>query len=643
MSASAALDLADAAARARAVAALSRPPVGAELTVFIYRGLGDGDFMVRNAVIDRVSTWPRSDELLDALGHSARDGQVVRRASALSALGRLGQSATSVLAGLLGEPHAGLRRLAVDTLGTIPCEESNHLVQGALADPSAVVRAAAAEALGTLQGKGAAEAIANRLPQERSPSVILASLLALNDLGATVPSSTLRRFIPDPLAGGPALELAARSGDVELLVDGLRSATGTRLRHAMAGLAAAWPRMTPIQRTLVRGVDVADDRIDRVLLSAPEQPVLGALLLAGATGRVAWFRRVAERPDRAQLLPAAHTAVAHIDDPAVSREFARLSKDASGPAAAFLLELSTALLQRGTADRTEPRTASFPKPTFERLADVLAARAGLAIDPRTADRLESRLLPRLRQVRVANITEYVDLITSGSPAGEKELARALNRITVHETYFYREKQQLDAFKNYVLDHLFSLSSGNWIKVLSAGCATGEEVYSLAILLKDAGVQRFSVIGVDVASETVDVARAGRYGRRGLRGEMPRPLRDRYLSRDEESPDVFTVSDEIREHCSFEVGNLADPAFVATLPRVHAVFCRNMMIYLHADARRAVVDGLFGQLWPGGALFLGHSESLLHVDTPFRFTTIGRDFVYLRPFEDGTVPALGGPR
>lgn len=241
---------------------------------------------------------------------------------------------------------------------------------------------------------------------------------------------------------------------------------------------------------------------------------------------------------------------------------------------------------------------------------------------------ERRLGPRLAALGLTSFSAYVDLLRR-SGEGPQELALAVEAITTHETYFFREQFQLDAFREEVLPELARSRAGSLrLTLWSAGCSTGEEAYTLAILLLESGLFRgwtLRVIGTDLSRKVLSVARHGVYGPSSFRTTAPE-LRDRYFEPVGESA---RVCDQVRALVSFRPLNLIDTASVAASGPVDVIFCRNVLMYLAQESRISIAEAFHEALLPGGYLFLGHSESLLNVETSFELVHLRRDLAYRR--------------
>ena len=247
--------------------------------------------------------------------------------------------------------------------------------------------------------------------------------------------------------------------------------------------------------------------------------------------------------------------------------------------------------------------------------------------------IERRLGPRVEALGLASFGEYCRYLRSADD-GPHELAEVIEELTTHETYFFREQFQLDAFSHELLPevaqrrrHLQKLT------IWSAGCSTGEETYTIAMLILESGLFRgwdVEVVGLDISRKVLSAARHGVYGASSFRTTPPE-LRARYFSASGEGGRAsFRISDEVRALCSFRRLNLVDAPALAGLGAADLIFCRNVLIYMGAAARRRIVDAFFAALVPGGYLLLGHSESLLNHATAFEVVRLDRDVVYRHP-------------
>lgn len=269
---------------------------------------------------------------------------------------------------------------------------------------------------------------------------------------------------------------------------------------------------------------------------------------------------------------------------------------------------------------------------FRLLCDFFSAQVGLTFSPASMYTFERRLGERVVELGLSSFHEYYTNLRF-NPEMSDELAIALDLITTAETYFFRQEYQLHSFRDELLPRLHrDLEARRSLIVWSAGCSTGEEVYTLAMLIDESGLfggWDVRVIGSELSKTRVAIARRAVYGENSFRTTDAK-LRDRYF---EPAEGGYRVRESMRRLCYFGQLNLLD-RMVASVGRVDAVFCRNVLIYFGASARSQVIDNLYRRLRPGGYLFLGHSESLVNVSTAFELVHLSGDLVYRKPLGAG---------
>ncbi len=276
---------------------------------------------------------------------------------------------------------------------------------------------------------------------------------------------------------------------------------------------------------------------------------------------------------------------------------------------------------------------------FRLLRDLFNQHCGLHFVPESRLSMERRLRERVAMLGLRSFSEYHDYLRN-NPRGRAELDEALDVVTVNETYFFREDYQLRAFKNEIVPMIVqSGGARSRLSIWSAGCSTGEEVYSIAMVAHEAGLtasREVRVFGSDISRRCIAAARRGVYGSGAFRA-IPPEMRRRYF---QERPDGAHVIDELRAMCQFGHINLLDADRAAVVGRVDIIFCRNVLIYFDEASRRKVIDKIFYErLVPGGFLLLGHSESLLNVTTAFELVHLREDLVYRKP---ASTVRLGSP-
>jgi chemotaxis protein methyltransferase CheR len=232
--------------------------------------------------------------------------------------------------------------------------------------------------------------------------------------------------------------------------------------------------------------------------------------------------------------------------------------------------------------------------------------------------LEIRLRRRLRSLELSTCAEYCRYLFSPAHR-DAELVQLIDSITTNKTDFFREPEHFDYLLNGVLPDL-AARYGPTRKSLvwSAGCSTGEEPFTLAMLLNDFAQQhpgwRYSILATDISTAVLAKAALGVFKTEAIR-PVPQNLRKRYLmrSRDPRSDQVRVVP-ELRARIDFQRLNFMDPDFpLAEPPEI--IFCRNVIIYFDRPTQIRILSKLTRHLLPGGYFFAGHSESLQNMDLP----------------------------
>ncbi len=277
----------------------------------------------------------------------------------------------------------------------------------------------------------------------------------------------------------------------------------------------------------------------------------------------------------------------------------------------------------------EPRGPRLTEDEFRLLREVIEEHCGIWFRDDLAYLLERRLWPRLEVLGLPDFSAYQRHLRL-DPNRHAELEAAIDVLTTNETYFWREPQQLRAFEREIVPMLGdALEAQRCVRVLSAGCSTGEEAYTIAAILRDSGRftgWRVEVVGVDIARRVVDGARLGAYRDHAFRSPESERLRRWFRFR----AGRWWVDDEIRRLVHFQLANLVEPSGLTGLGRFDVVFCRNVMIYFDVPARQRVLRGFHRALREGGFLLLGHAESLLSASADFELFHLEEEMVYRKP-------------
>lgn len=262
-----------------------------------------------------------------------------------------------------------------------------------------------------------------------------------------------------------------------------------------------------------------------------------------------------------------------------------------------------------------------------RVAKVLLARAGLRIGPDGYAGLRLAVKARLDQLHLTRGAEYAKRLERD----DTELRALLPLVTIGKTDFFRDEYQFRALKQTVLPWALAQAQRERrrVKLWSAGCASGEEPYSLAMLALESGATpaEVSILGTDVNDAAITTAQRGRYEERRLVGLSSERMQ-RFMRPEDR---LWLVSDEVKAFVRFATHNLAGQTWEGRRAQsVDVIFCRNVIIYFDDKTTLAVVERFFETLRPGGWLFLGYSESLFKVCTRFQMVEADGAFLYRRP-------------
>ncbi len=252
------------------------------------------------------------------------------------------------------------------------------------------------------------------------------------------------------------------------------------------------------------------------------------------------------------------------------------------------------------------------------LNELIAERYGVDFPEHKRELLENRLRPRLEALNLASFWDYYLHFRSDSNG---EWQRVAHLVTNKETFFFRERRQIDSFLSEAVPTL--RSGGAAPRVLCAGCSSGEEPYTLSLL---AGPAALEIDAFDLDADRVDAARRGEYGPYSLRLVEPEQL-DRYFVPC--GAERWSLRPCWRGNVRFSSGNIMEPATYRSGGPYDAVFCRNVLIYFSPAALLSAVRNFAQVLRPGGLLFLGAAESIIGLETCFEAVRLSATIAYRR--------------
>ncbi|MGG6310995.1 CheR family methyltransferase [Paenibacillus macerans] len=254
---------------------------------------------------------------------------------------------------------------------------------------------------------------------------------------------------------------------------------------------------------------------------------------------------------------------------------------------------------------------------FKQLTDYIRSHYGIHLKEEKQALVMGRLQHVLVSKNFSSFKEYYDDIVSDRSG--KAVMTLVDKITTNHTFFMREFDHFEFFRDRVLPFLESVVKDKDLRIWSAGCSSGEEPYTLAMLLDDYfGVNKLlwdsKVLATDISGEILGKAQRGIYANEELK-VLPPSWRMKYFS--VQDREHSAVHEKLKREVIFRKFNLMEPTFPFKR-KFHVIFCRNVMIYFDNPTKETLVDKFYKHLEPGGYLFIGHSESLQRETTPFKY-------------------------
>lgn len=267
---------------------------------------------------------------------------------------------------------------------------------------------------------------------------------------------------------------------------------------------------------------------------------------------------------------------------------------------------------------------------FINLRNLIYERTGMQFGENKIYYFKKRIQKRMEFRNIHKVAEYIRYLKMFD-RDNREFQDLINLITVNETYFFREFEQLAIFGENCLQEILEKKKAGGdrnLRVFSAACSSGEEPYTLAIILRemldDFKSWNVQVKGVDIDENVLAAALKAEYDSRSVK-DVPPDYLERYFHR--LGGGMYRVKQEIRDLVSFEHVNLMDRRALRNERNYDFIFCRNMLIYFDDQSRKQVVERFYTMLNRGGYIFLGHAESLSRITTSFKIRRIDGFTVY----------------
>lgn len=273
---------------------------------------------------------------------------------------------------------------------------------------------------------------------------------------------------------------------------------------------------------------------------------------------------------------------------------------------------------------SQASVAAIDPMNYKFLQEHVYSHAGIVLEGDKHYLFESRLTPIVRQLGLESIDDLCVLIQSSRQPEVNH--RVVEAMTTNETYFFRDPSHYDAIRTVLLPRLIKeRGDTKRLRFWSAASSTGQEAYSLAMLLIEAGLSDWNIqiLGTDFSSQVVERARSAKYQQIEVNRGLPAVLLIKHFRR---SGTDWNLSDEVRRMVSFEIIDLRKS--MRALGPFDLVFCRNVMIYFDAMTKMSILKELHGTLNRGGWLLLGGAETAFGVEECFEKLTVGNATVHV---------------
>jgi len=272
---------------------------------------------------------------------------------------------------------------------------------------------------------------------------------------------------------------------------------------------------------------------------------------------------------------------------------------------------------RSKVGGSPPASTSLKPGDFARLSEFIERNYGIRMPPSKRTLLESRLGRRVHELGMSGFSEYCDHVLSGRSS--EEIVEMVDRVTTNKTDFFREPHHFELLVRAVLPALgqhHGAGARRDLRAWSAGCATGEEPFTLAMVLSETLPQppQFQILATDLSTRALRRARDGVYQEAAIE-PIPLALRRKYLVRSTSDENLVRFRRALRDRIQFRQLNLLDRDY-RIAPPVDVVFCRNVFIYFDRQLQEQILLRFARTMVSGGFLFLGHSETINGLNVPF---------------------------
>jgi chemotaxis protein methyltransferase CheR len=266
---------------------------------------------------------------------------------------------------------------------------------------------------------------------------------------------------------------------------------------------------------------------------------------------------------------------------------------------------------------------------YDKYVKLIYKKTGIHYEYNKKYFVQKRIEKRAEMLEIGSLSEYFVMLKFAEDS--QEFDQLINDLTVNETYFFRDFPQLRNFAEDVLPIFVKENEGRRkIKIWSAACSTGEEPYTLSIILQEMldsyDKWEVQIIASDINTEVLQFARMGIYESRSIK-DVPLEYLEKYFTR---RHDKYLINLNVRKPVIFKRINLMDEDEMSNITGCDFIFCRNCLIYFNDESRKEVLANFYKSLNPSGFIFLGHSESVGRISSAYKVQRIGDTIIYSRP-------------
>jgi len=612
---------------------------GADVLVLLNDAMGDTSWRVRKTALEAIVRYPDKKSAVNFLINALYDSENVgRRTTAIEALIQIGREHIDDIIASYQTDDKDVRKFIIDILGELKDQRAVPCLLRAINDPDENVRLAAVEALGKVNSEQAVAKLLELVEKSNDLALRFSALHILGKLNQPLPEDMIDRLAKERLFRRAVYEILgqvpSRRG-VEHLLRGLTDPAKSVRQTAIRSLAKIYESDTngwlreQIEQGLAKALN--NEALERMaeFLEGNHHSTKRAVLrlFSLIVNEQAWrYLFQASLDDSVSVEVGEFLEGLREKYPEQFRKFLSRQPEEVRQAVKKLIQ-EEELIVLGAKQIPEQMTDE----EFNIIRVRLSASYGIYFDDEMKYLVERRARMRMRELGLKRFSDYIAYLQDPIN-GSKELYELTNLLVTNETYFFREEFQLRAFQEEIMPELIQSvrqQGRGKIKIWSAGCSSGEEPYTIAMLISERtdleGI-KVEIYGTDLSKEMIEKAKKGIYSSNSFRVIDKYWLEKYFIPRG----DKLQIKDEIKKMVRFDCSNLLSYNYPDYLNDLDVIFCRNVLIYFSLEAKRALVERFYQVLREGGFLLLGHSESLINLSTAFKLRHFKSDLVYQKP-------------